>query len=187
MRILNFATTLSLALSIISCANINNDKFNSLNLPKDRYIGEYKDGQMNGKGTLEFSNGNKYQGEFKYGNFNGIGKYYFSNGDRYEGEFSTNQRQGWGTFYYSNGDRYVGEWIEGKKNGQGSLYASNGTIKSKGTWVNDNLKASTQLVNSIKSIWEIEILKLLDEYKNLNWDERVIRSVKIILKNLKNS
>ena len=183
MRILNYATLLSLAFSIIGCANINSNKLNSLNLPKDRYIGEYKDGQMNGNGTLEFSNGNKYDGEFKYGNFNGIGKYYFSNGDRYEGEFSTNQRNGWGTFYYANGERYVGEWFEGKKNGQGSLYASNGLVKSNGNWVNDNLKTSLQLVNLVEFRWEKEIIKLLNENINLNWDERVIKTIKEILKN----
>jgi len=52
-----------------------------------RYIGEYKDGLPDGKGTVTFANGEKYVGEFKMGLPNGKGAYTFTNGEKYVGEF----------------------------------------------------------------------------------------------------
>ncbi|XP_023216888.1 MORN repeat-containing protein 5-like isoform X1 [Centruroides sculpturatus] len=50
-----------------------------------KYIGDYKFGQMHGKGTFFFSTGTKYVGEIKDGLFHGEGKMILSDGDVYEG------------------------------------------------------------------------------------------------------
>ena len=55
---------------------------------KEYYIGEWKNLQMHGKGTLYYKNGRiQYQGEFQYGEKEGFGKYYKENGDLYIGQF----------------------------------------------------------------------------------------------------
>ena len=57
----------------------------------DKYVGEFKDYQRHGKGTLTWGRGpwegNKYVGEFKHDEFNGQGTYTWANGDKYVGEF----------------------------------------------------------------------------------------------------
>ena len=45
-----------------------------------KYIGEWKDGEKNGKGITSFSNGNEYIGEWKNGKKNGKGTNKFSDG-----------------------------------------------------------------------------------------------------------
>ena len=54
-------------------------------------------------GTFTFSNGEKYIGEFKDGNYNGRGTGTFANGDKYVGEYKDSLRHGQGTLYASNG------------------------------------------------------------------------------------
>jgi hypothetical protein len=38
-----------------------------------KYVGEWKDGNFNGKGTFTFNNNPIYQGEWKDGKYNGYG------------------------------------------------------------------------------------------------------------------
>jgi len=82
--------------------------------------------------------GDKYVGEWKDGKLNGHGTYIHSDGDKYVGESKNNKRSGHGNYTYSNGDKYVGEWKDGKKHGHGSFTFSDGT-KYVGEWENDNL------------------------------------------------
>ena len=46
----------------------------------NKYVGEFKDGKYNGKGTFTYVGGEKYVGEFKDGKYNGQGTVYASNG-----------------------------------------------------------------------------------------------------------
>ena len=92
----------------------------------NRYEGEFKDGQPNGRGTYFHADGDRYEGEFKDGLRNGHGTLFGSNGDRYEGEFKDGYRNGQGTYFWSNGDRYEGEHKDGMENGHGTLFVSNG-------------------------------------------------------------
>jgi hypothetical protein len=50
----------------------------------DRYEGEFKDGKMHGKGTLNFADGKKYTGDWIEGKKTGRGVFTWRNGDRYE-------------------------------------------------------------------------------------------------------
>ena len=77
----------------------------------DKYVGEFRDDEANGKGTITFANGNKYVGEFR-----------------------DNKRTGQGTFTWPSGNKYVGEWRDDKFNGQGTQTLANGTIWKEGIW-----------------------------------------------------
>ena len=50
----------------------------------DKYEGKWVEDQRNGRGTLDFANGDRFTGEFKDGvRKDGPGLYVFANGDRY--------------------------------------------------------------------------------------------------------
>ncbi|MBS9769016.1 MAG: AAA family ATPase, partial [Trichodesmium erythraeum GBRTRLIN201] len=87
----------------------------------EKYIGEFKDGKYNGKGTLIFPNGSTYVGEFRNGQRNGFGTHTLPNGSKYVGEFKDGKINGTGALTFSNGEKYVGEFKDGKMNGTGAL------------------------------------------------------------------
>ena len=55
----------------------------------------------NGQGTYTWATGEKYVGEFKDGNLNGQGTYTFPDGKKYVGEFKDGKRNGQGTYNVS--------------------------------------------------------------------------------------
>jgi hypothetical protein len=85
-----------------------------------RYIGEFRAGKLNGRGTHSYTNGTKYVGEFKDGNFNGQGTLSYANGDKYVGEFVEGKPNGQGGRTYADGSKYVGEFDDGQPNGKGT-------------------------------------------------------------------
>lgn len=131
--------------------------------PTDRYEGEYRDGQMNGKGTFTGANGNRYEGDFVDGKQTGKGTQTWANGDRYEGDWLDGKRTGKGIYTWPDGDRYEGDFLDGKMSGKGTktgsvmryegdfldgkrhgkgttTWTNNGqTYKYEGDWLNGNL------------------------------------------------
>ncbi len=95
-------------------------------LSGNKYVGDFKVDQPNGQGTFTFANGEKYVGEFKDGKLNGQGTYTFANGDIYVGEFKNDIKHGRGTYTYLEGDKYLGEFKDDKLNGQGTYTFANG-------------------------------------------------------------
>ena len=92
------------------------------------YVGEFKKGEYEGKGTLYLFNGIEYEGEFKNGLRHGKGKELCPNGARYLGNFFRGNRQGDGMFFFENGDVYVGQFSENVASGNGVLtYAVGGS------------------------------------------------------------
>ena len=79
-----------------------------------RYVGEFKDGKLNGHGAVTFASGYKYVGEFKDGKFDGQG-----------------------TATFASGFKYVGEWKDDLRNGQGIRYNADGVVISSGNWSRD--------------------------------------------------
>ena len=96
----------------------------------DKYVGEYKNGNMHGQGTYIYASGDKYEGKFKDGNWNGYGTYTYGIGgneeEKYVGEFKDGQMHGQGTYTYSDKKNYVGEWMKGQMHGQGTFTWADG-------------------------------------------------------------
>ncbi len=100
------------------------------------YEGETLNGYRNGKGTYNWTTGEKYEGEWKDDKANGIGIYTYPNGSKYEGQLSDGKKNGNGILLDNNGDKYEGEWNGDLRNGQGIYYWSNGS-KYEGQFSND--------------------------------------------------
>lgn len=101
--------------------------------PNDHsYVGEYKEGEYHGQGTLSICSGvihTQYVGEFKDGEYNGIGT--LTRKRVRDGESSAIG----GRELVSLISVYVGEFKKGKKNGKGELIT--GRSKYVGGWKND--------------------------------------------------
>ena len=80
---------------------------------EETYVGERKNGEYHGQGTLTFRDGDKYVGEWKNG-----------------------KRNGYGTFTWSDGSKYVGEYKDGEE-WNGTVYDKDGNVTSK--YVNGEL------------------------------------------------
>jgi hypothetical protein len=66
-----------------------------------------------GYGTWSYL-GNIYVGEFKNGEFNGQGTITYKNGSKYTGEFKNSDYDGWGTLTDANGKAISGIWSNDK-------------------------------------------------------------------------
>ena len=87
----------------------------------DKYVGEFKNKNRNGQGTMDWNDGYKYVGEWQDGHRHGQGIFTSPSGDKYVGEYKYNEKDGKGTYTYSNGEHYVGEWKGNKLHGQGTM------------------------------------------------------------------
>ena len=58
---------------------------------------------------------NEYVGEFKDGKMNGQGTHTWPDGRKYVGDFENNHRSGQGTIVYPDGATYVGEWRDDQR------------------------------------------------------------------------
>jgi len=116
------------------------------NLRGDKYVGEWRNREMNGFGTITSLSGNKYvgmvrghflpngegsfawsdgstlKGTFLNGVAQGDGVYNFADGRRYEGQFKDSKANGRGTFTWPNGDRYVGDFVDDERTGRGEYF-----------------------------------------------------------------
>lgn len=104
------------------------------------YVGEMKDGKLDGHGKMTWTNGNIYEGEWKDSAYNGQGKLTYPDGTVHEGEFKDGRGNGQGKVTYTNGNVDEGEYkdgnlISGKKTlnlGNGVyIYESNNFINGK--------------------------------------------------------
>jgi hypothetical protein len=117
----------------------------------DRYVGQFTDGFIEGKGTLSFHDGKfvlhnqlayfhhrimlsllkntagtEYEGQWMKNRFHGHGSRRFSNGNHYTGQYCHGKRQGQGRCYFANGDMFVGDWKDNTMTGFGRYYYNNG-------------------------------------------------------------
>jgi len=107
-----------------------------------KYVGEFENGNLHGKGTFinQDCNGSEfaeYVGDYKYGEPHGQGRFTLCDGDQYIGELKNGERHGQGTHTSRRlGLKYVGEWENSKKHGQGTFTTDLG-YKYIGQWEND--------------------------------------------------
>jgi hypothetical protein len=79
------------------------------------YKGEWKNGMMEGQGTLTLPSGDEYVGQMRAGKANGAGRYVDVTGEIFEGRFVDGQREGPGTTTLPNGSSYRSMWAKGKE------------------------------------------------------------------------
>ena len=90
-----------------------------------KYFGDFKHGQPNGRGRIEYKNGDRYNGTISNGSMVGYGTYIYADSgepdakERYVGEFLNNQPHGYGAMIWKNGDIYYGKFANGLMQGQG--------------------------------------------------------------------
>jgi hypothetical protein len=77
------------------------------------FVGQWKNGKMDGEGKLTYFNWVYYQGHFKEGKQSGKGKFVWKNGEKYKGDFDNGHRNGFGVLTYSKESEinfYEGHW-----------------------------------------------------------------------------
>lgn len=76
----------------------------------DTYVGQWRDGKKNGKGTYSFAaDGTKLKGEWSEGKITN-GQWLFPNGMFYTGRFRYNKPFGKGVWAFANGNQLTGEY-----------------------------------------------------------------------------
>ena len=85
---------------------------------------------------LSRNRGVKYVGEWHQDRMSGRGRFLFHNGDAFEGVFANGEAHGPGLLTFSDGHRYEGEFVDGKRKGRGMLSMRSGEVFV-GTWLND--------------------------------------------------
>ena len=66
-----------------------------------------------GKAVIGKYTNNKYVGEWKNDNMNGLGKYEWADGSYYEGSWKNDLPNGDGVYVFKNGEKFKGHWIDG--------------------------------------------------------------------------
>ena len=113
-----------------------------LELPEGKYKGQVQLSLKipQGKGILNFKNGDKYEGMFDMGKPHGKGVLYFYSGDVYKGNMLRGFIEGEGEMEYANGYHYIGSFLKNRKDGKGKLTDDRGFIKE-GIWDEDKFIA----------------------------------------------
>ena len=93
-------------------------------------------------GIYTFPNGEKYIGDFKDGQFNGQGTLKLSSGNKYVGEFKDNLFHGEGAYFKADGSMGLGEWVAGKPSGRFIVYRADKTIEESGVFRDGNVVRS---------------------------------------------
>ena len=94
----------------------------------DLYEGEFKEGEITGKGLYIWNNKQQYKGDFVKGIKHGKGKYKWPDGFEYEGEYNNGIREGLGTYKWKDGRVFKGRFKNGKPDGKGKLTYNGKTI-----------------------------------------------------------
>ena len=111
-----------------------------------KYIGNWKDGNMNGEGVL-FDKNNKliFEGNYYNNKKYGYGKFVIKDNEYYEGEFFDDKMEGKGTYHYGNGDVWEGQFKNNMKNGVGIMTYNNTNDVFLYEFENDNYMGATPL------------------------------------------
>jgi len=117
------------------------------------YIGEWRSGQREGMGLRGYGNGEKYVGDFRNNCMNGKGVEYFSEGAsktyKFVGEYANCARQGFGSLIYPDGARFVGYFRNGLISGEGIMYDRGGMVIASGKWASGVLVSESRLEQKV--------------------------------------
>ena len=92
----------------------------------ESYEGDFKNGDITGKGFYIWKNKHTYLGDFLRGKMHGKGIYKWPDGNIYEGDYIYGIKEGYGEFKWNDGRIYKGPFKNGKQHGKGRLTV-NGT------------------------------------------------------------
>ena len=92
----------------------------------ESYEGDFKNGDITGKGFYIWKNKHTYLGDFLRGKMHGKGIYKWPDGNVYEGGYIYGIKEGYGEFKWNDGRIYKGPFKNGKQHGKGRLTV-NGT------------------------------------------------------------
>lgn len=127
-----------------------------------------KQGILQGKGTLKFTNGDRLEINFVDGEPQS-GIVMRADGRKYEGEFYHNLANGKGVFTGADGSSYDGYFKMDKPHGFGIARDKNGTIIYQGEWLNgfraDDPAANRSLTGFLAMPWKSE-RKVVEETLN---------------------
>ena len=104
-----------------------------IQLTKGLYEGETDFGYFSGKGQFSFNTGAEYTGNWKQNQLDGKGTLRVPNEGTYEGKFTSSKKSGKGIFTWDDGAVYEGEWKNDKMCGQG-VYTTPEGINFSGTF-----------------------------------------------------
>ena len=92
------------------------------------YEGQFKNGEITGKGLYIWKNRHTYYGDFLAGKMHGKGIYKWPDGNQYEGEYINGIKEGYGEFKWADGRIYRGPFEKGKQQGNGKLIINGKTF-----------------------------------------------------------
>ncbi len=144
------------AAMLILQANASNNQ-QVINFPDgSSYTGPTQNGQPHGRGVLRFSSSNenkreRYEGEFVNGQRDGQGVMTWTTGEMYKGNWASNQMKGRGHMREVNGSVYEGEFDNSMRNGQGVTTAADGNV-TKGSYQNDELNGQGEITQTNGSV-----------------------------------
>lgn len=157
----------------VGLANNPSQPSNSLgNDPYYSYNGDWKSGQMHGRGKYLFEDGKAYEGEwmanrphgdgkeeylgnlayeggYSRGDYQGNGRAYCTDGKGvdYEGEFFAGYRHGHGQLTYPSGMTYIGDFLRGLPHGKGKMASKQTGWSYEGTFENGFILGSGVLIS----------------------------------------
>ena len=101
------------------------------------YSGDWKRGQKEGQGAVEWEDGEVHEGEYIANMPNGRGMRMLPDGQIYEGDWINGLPNGNGMLIWPDGERYIGEFKDGVRHGSG-VQISPGGERLEGIWENDD-------------------------------------------------
>ena len=93
------------------------------------YEGDFFDDEQHGHGVFRSAKGDYTStGKYENGQMNGNGKTEWTDGSHYEGNYKDSKKHGTGRYTYDDGRYYDGKWKEGHKHGEGDYKTSKGDV-----------------------------------------------------------
>ena len=95
----------------------------------NHYVGQFKGGHYNGRGTMSWMDRTKYEGNFFEGQPHGKGVITHPNNETYQGDFFRGHKHGQCDCEKNpSGEVYKGGFLDDKKSGSGTLTYPNGDV-----------------------------------------------------------
>ena len=111
------------------------------------YSGSWKNGKLNGRGTMCFVDGSTHNGVWKSNRRHGPGISKDKAGHVYDGMWANDKFHGKGTMTFKSGVKYTGDWANGKRHGKGVIRYPGGQVYD-GGWAENKKHGWGTFTNS---------------------------------------